>query len=441
MVRTLNLAYWTSSAAAVRICLVLLGVMLSPAAVAQQSLGIAAVVNDDMISLYDLNARLDAVIAFSGFPNTPETRGRAASQVLRNLIDERIKLQEAKRLKATATAAKISTEKATLERQNGMQPGQLDSFVKQRGIPQSTVDEQMEARALWNEIVAARYASRISISDAEVTEVIDKIKKNKGKPEDLVLEIFLPINQPDQVTDVTNLATRLHQQIQQGANFSAIAQNFSQSATAGVGGNLGWTLRGQLGADLNQIVQTLKPGQLSGPVRTKDGIYIVYLQATRLSPGLDGPPADPEKIKLFQLHLDLPSNPAGELAAQQMARVRALTGNLSGCADMAQLAKKIGSALSGELGTFELPKLSSQMQSLIKDLPVGRASAPLQIPGGIIDLMVCERIIPKVESLTPQQQRANIHNQLFNARLNLAAKRYLRDLRRAAFVDVRLGGR
>ena len=408
---------------------------------AQQSLGIAAVVNDEMISMYDLNSRLTAVIAFAGIPDTPETRRRIASQVLRSLIDERIKLQEANLLQISANPREISDEKTDLERQNGMKPGQLKEFIKQRGLQETTIDTQMEARSLWKRMVSTIFTRGITITDEEVTETFEKLKNNKGKPEDLVFEIFLPISQPDQEQDVTRLAERLIQQIRGGGNFSAIAQNFSQSSSAGNGGNLGWTLRGQHDAELNQIISALRPGQIAGPVRTTDGIYIVLLKATRKSRGLDGPPAGPEKVKLYQLHLALPPNPAAQLVDQRMQLIRTEARGLNGCVDMDALAKKIGSPLSGELGTFEISKISPQMQSLIKNIPTGQASAPQQIPEGVIVLMVCERIVPKTKKRTPEQQRQTIRQQLMGERLNLAAKRYIRDLRRASFIDVRLGNK
>jgi len=408
---------------------------------AQQSQRIAAVVNDEMISMFDLNSRLDAVIAFAGIPNTPESRQRISFQVLRSLIDERIKLQEAKLLQINSSPKRIADEKAALERQNGMKPGQLKAFIKRRELQEGTIDEQMESRALWKQMVSMIYSRGISITDDEVNETYEKLKANKGKPEDLVFEIFLPISRPEQEQEVTGLAQRLIQQIKEGGNFSAIAQNFSQSASAAEGGNLGWTLRGNNSVEINQIVQTLKPGQLAGPVRTQDGIYIVLLRATRPSRGLDGPPPGPEKVKLYQLHLALPANSAPELVSQRMQLAETETRGVSGCVNFDRLAKKIGSPLSGELGTFEISKISPKMQSLVKNVPTGQASPPQQVPEGVIVLMVCERTVPKVKKRTPEQQRQIIKNQLLTERLNLAAKRYIRDLRRASFIDVRLGNR
>ena len=406
---------------------------------AQQGLGIAAIVNDEMISMYDLNTRIDSVIAFAGFSNTPENRQRVAPQVLASLINERVKLQEAARMGFTASPGRIKKSKADLERQNRMKPGQLKEFIARNNLQESSIEEQIKANIVWSRMIGSRYSRDVKITDEEINEVIEKQEKNKGQPEDLVFEIFLPIKQKQNEADVIRLAERLVQQIRKGANFSAIAQNFSQSSSASSGGSLGWTLRKELRPDLKSIVATMQPGQLVGPVRTNEGILIVLLRDTRKSRGLDGPPAGPEKIKLFQLHLALPKAASQDTVNQLLNRARTETRNINGCESMGALAKKIGSPLSGLLGTFEISKISPKMQTLVKNIPAKQPSEPLLISDGVIVLMVCERNAPKAKVRTLEEKRDIVRNQLINQRLGLAAKRYLRDLKRAAFIDIRLG--
>src|SRR5438067_9829070 len=95
---------------------------------------IAAVVNDDLISFYDLAARARMVLISSNIPDTPENRQRIAPQVLRSLIDEKLQLQEAKRQNVTVTEEEVKKGIEQLEKQNNMRPGQLDEFMKARGI-------------------------------------------------------------------------------------------------------------------------------------------------------------------------------------------------------------------------------------------------------------------------------------------------------------------
>jgi peptidyl-prolyl cis-trans isomerase SurA len=73
-------------------------IVLLAGPVAAQETRIAAVVNDEIISLADLDERLRLALVSSSITDTPENRRRIASQVLRGLIDEKLQQQEAKRL-------------------------------------------------------------------------------------------------------------------------------------------------------------------------------------------------------------------------------------------------------------------------------------------------------------------------------------------------------
>ncbi len=87
---------------------------------------IAAVVNDEVITDYDVVSRMRMVMISSNIPDTPETRQRIAPQVLRSLIDEKLELEEAKREHITATDAEINAALEQIEKQNNMKPGSAE---------------------------------------------------------------------------------------------------------------------------------------------------------------------------------------------------------------------------------------------------------------------------------------------------------------------------
>jgi len=409
-----------------------------PKAYAQGALRIAAVVNDEMISVYDLKSRIALVAAFSGFENTAETQRRLAPQILQQLISERIRLQEAKELGVEAKDSEINNEKSALELQTKIKPGQLLKSLEANGIDTTTLLNQFKAKIVWSKMIRRKFSRNVQISDSEVDEAIDEIKRNKGKPEYLVSEILLPTESTEKSTESEQLAPRLVQQILDGANFAAIARNFSQSPSAQKGGNLGWNRVGQLGTELGSAIINLKPGQITNPVRTVDGIYILKLNKHRVSAGLDGPPLGPPIVSLLQFHLPIPS----QSSPQQILRIKldsqTLTNKIKGCNAFDEIAKASGSELSGELGTFRMDEISTQMQGLIKDLPVGKPSIASVISDSIIVLMVCNRQIPVAVKVDLIKIRRQIKNNLTTIQLSLAARRYQRDLRRAAFIEIRL---
>src|SRR6202007_1545763 len=95
---------------------------------------IAAVVNDEVISVADLQSRLRMVMLSSNFPDSEETRRRIAGQVLRRIVHEKLQMQEAKKQNVTATDEEIKKAISQIAKQNNMQPDQLDAVLKAHGI-------------------------------------------------------------------------------------------------------------------------------------------------------------------------------------------------------------------------------------------------------------------------------------------------------------------
>lgn len=104
------------------------------------------------------------------------------------------------------------------------------------------------------------------------------------------------------------------------------------------------------------------------------------------------------------------------------------------CQDMEKAGKELGSSLSGKLGTMTMSKLPQNIQNAITGLPVNKASAPIKTSGGIIVLMVCKRVKPKLPPKPKRSDRQKVHHSILNERLHAAARRFLRDLRNAALL-------
>src|SRR5256885_1455425 len=129
---------------------------------------IAAVVNDEVISAFDLVSRIRMVLISSNIADSPETRQRIAGQVLRSLIDEKLQLQEAKRQSVTATDDEINKALEQIEKQNNMKGGGLNEFMKARGIDRGALVDQLTASIVWAKLVRRQAVQTASISDEEI---------------------------------------------------------------------------------------------------------------------------------------------------------------------------------------------------------------------------------------------------------------------------------
>ena len=225
---------------------------------------IAAVVNDEVISVFDLVSRMRMVELSSNMPDTPETRQRIGGQVLRSLVDEKLQLQEAKRQNVVATDDEINTALAQIEKQNNMQPGQLNQFLKSRGIDRGSLINQLTASIVWAKLVRRMAAQNTEISDEEVDDAIKRLKEHASEPQSRDRRNLPGGRQPGAGRGSPRLAEKLIDQMKQGARFSAVAQQFSQSATAAVGGDMGWLRPDQLPPELASAVTPLQAGRTVG---------------------------------------------------------------------------------------------------------------------------------------------------------------------------------
>ena len=150
-------------------------------ALAQNSLRIAAIVNDEAISVYDLNSRVHLALLSSRLPNDAATRRRMQAQILRNLIDEKLKLQEAKKLKITVEKKEIDQAIAELEGRNKMQPGAMRKYLRRRGLDRSTLTSQIEANIAWMKMVSRNVRAQGKIGDDLIVKHLNEDEgRNSG---------------------------------------------------------------------------------------------------------------------------------------------------------------------------------------------------------------------------------------------------------------------
>jgi peptidyl-prolyl cis-trans isomerase SurA len=392
---------------------------------------IAAVVNHEVISVFDLLERMKLVIVSSDLKDTPETRQRLLPLVLRSLIDERLELQEADRLEISVSNDEIEKALGEIEKQNNVKKGEIKDFFAKAGVDSETVLSQVRAGIAWGKVIRRRIRPTIDIGDEEVNEAFARVLANKDKPQNLLAEIFLAVDSPDKEPEVRAVAERLARDIRDGANFPALARQFSESASALSGGDLSWVAEGQLGPELDAAIKPLRPPTLTDPVRTPGGFYILLLRDRQIPSKSE---AGGVTVELERLHIPLAANASKQQAAAALQSAKSLRERAKTCDEMQKLADETGSSLSGNLGAIHLNELPDDLQKTVKNLAVGKVSEPLRRPDGVTLLMVCNRH----EEKSPIPTRQDVSETLLRHRLELQADRYLRDLRSNATVDTRI---
>jgi len=249
---------------------------------ADQSFAIAAVVNEDAISVSDVEDRMRLIIASAGLQDTQEIRQRVMPQALNSLLEEQIQIQEADRNNLTVTQEEIEKGFAAIASQNQMTPNQFESILASQRIPKSTLERQIKAQVAWSKVLAEVLRPQINVTQTDIDARMDRLRENFGRSEYLVSEIFLPVDSSSEESSTRELAQRLIQEIKNNqAPFEVIAAQFSKAAGADQGGSLGWIQEGTLSEELDKTITNLDAGEVSAPVRSLSGYHILYLRQKR----------------------------------------------------------------------------------------------------------------------------------------------------------------
>lgn len=267
---------------------------------------IAMIVNDDAVSMSDVNDRMKLIMVSSGLPNTQEIRAKVMPQVINSLVDEQLKLQEAARLGIEITQEEIDQGFLAIAAQNDQPPERFKTLLGQSGINVSTMERQIMSQVAWSQVIQSQMRPKVIISDKDIDDAIKRLVANEGTQEYLVAEIFLPVDDPKSENDTRQLAGRLVQEVKGGkAPFFKVAQQFSKAAGATQGGDLGWVQKGQLPEELDVVLQSMKKEQISQPVRSPGGYHILYLRDFRLISSKELPPREQIMSNLGIRRLDL----------------------------------------------------------------------------------------------------------------------------------------
>ncbi|MFN7114065.1 MAG: peptidylprolyl isomerase [Alphaproteobacteria bacterium] len=251
-------------------------------------IGIATVVNDDVITFSDIEDRM-RLYMLGAPPNLPEeAKQRVLQQALYRLVDERLQMQEAKALNIVVNPKDVEMGFATIAAQNKMEPPQFREQLMRAGVNLTTIEEQIAAEIAWNQVVRRKLRPQITISESEIDTEVDRLQRGSGRTEYRLAEIFLSFDGPATEKNARELGEKLVAEIRKGRPFSQAAREFSEAPGAATGGDIGWIEEGVLDSALGSVVATLQPGQLSDPIRTDKGYHLLFLRETRQK-GLPAP--------------------------------------------------------------------------------------------------------------------------------------------------------
>ena len=388
-----------------------------------------AIVNGEVITQTDIDQRLALLAIANNAPIPANEIERLRQQVLSNLIDETLQIQAAQAEEIEITDADINKTVERVAANVKQTPDQMADYLKTRGSSIRSIRRQIQGEIAWRRLQSKKIESGVSVGDEEVKAVIDKLTASKGAEEFRVGEIFISANSTNEAQAMQN-AEKVFSALQQGGSFVGYARQFSEASTAAVGGDLGWVRPEQLPDQLATAIRQMKPGMISQPIRVSGGYSIIAVQDVRKILT-----ADPRNatLTLKQISIAFPKGMTREQAEPTVSRFATAAQNIGGCGG----AERIASEFNGEVvqsDDVKMRDLPPALQEMMLQMQVGQATRPFgSIEEGVRTLVLCGRdeVDPSVPSFD------QVYAQLNEERINLRARRYLRDLRRDAVIDYR----
>lgn len=393
---------------------------------------VAAIVNDEIISTYDLAQRMRLLIITSGIQPNQENLPQFQRQALISLIDEHLQLHELRRVEKQqkisiiATDEEVREELAGMARENNMNADQFLGALKSQGIGPETLYQQVRAQMSWQRWIQGRYGSRLRVGEDQIKATESRLAAVASKPQYQISEVLIDANRAGGMQQALQGAQQLVSQMQQGAPFPAVARQFSAAPTAASGGDAGWVSPGEMPPEVDAVLDGLRPGQLSAPIQVKDGVYIIYLRNKRAGAGAT-------MVNLKQAAVALPADASAADVEAARAKLMAVRAAAKGCSDLERVAAKSPGVMAGDLGDAEIADLAPEFQQAAQTLNEGQISEPIRTKVGLHLVAVCG----KRASGGSEMSRDQIENRLVGQQLSLVSRRYMRDLRNSATIETR----
>ena len=391
--------------------------------------GIVATVNDKIITGFDLRQRMLMLIASSQIQPTEENLPAIQQAALNALIEERLKDQELAKFASqlAVTDQDVNEEIADMARQAGATPEAYLQFLEQGGIRAATFRENLRTEIGWSRLTGGRFGSRARPSSLQVDQELRRLNEVAAQPQYLIGEIYIDAARVGGQQAALNGARQLVQQIIQGAPFQAVAQQFSSapSAAARVPGDAGWVVKSAVQPALQTIFDQLQPGQLSNPVAVDGGVYIIYMRDKR-----DG--ASTSLVSLKQVMVELAETASEADVAAATAKLEGLRQGLT-CDNIISQSRATQGVIGADLGESDVQNLAPQFQQFARTGEVGAISSPIRTPLGLHLVAVCGRRAGGPD--VPNRQQ--VENRLRAQNLQVLDRRYLRDLRNDALIEIK----
>ena len=396
---------------------------------------IIAVVNDEVITLNELKARITAVerqLRQQGTQMPP--RDVLEKHVLERLIVDRVQIQFARETGLRIDDAQLDQTLARIAEGNRMDLAQFRASLEQDGIPWAKFREDIRNEIIVSRIREREVDSKIVVSEGEIDNFLESAGA-AGSEEYNLGHILLRVPEqakPEQLVRLKARAEDIISQLRGGADFAQLAASYSDAPDGLSGGMMGWRPLERLPSLFAEVVPKLKPGEVSDAVRSPAGYHILKL-IDRRGGAIKAQPVEQTHAR----HILIKTS---ELVSESEAKRRlvGLKERITHGAEFAELARlhsnDLSAAKGGDLGWLSPGDTVPEFERAMNSLKPGEVGEPVKSPFGWHLIQVIERRMDTSKERVRQSARLALRER----KADEAYQDWLRQMRDRAYVEYRL---
>ena len=421
----------------ISLCLILCG-LASTSAIAKVALldRVAAIVNDDVVMLSELNERTESIyrnIQESG--TQPPAQEIVKTQVLERLITERLQLNIGLKAGVRIPDHEIDQAITRLAASNNLSPQDFLANFQASGESIDALRQQIANEMIMSQVQQGSVMRGIRISDQEINNYLNSEEGKLMTSPDIELgQILISVSSASKANEINEAQEKLDsiiEQINQGADFKQLAITHSDDQSALDGGDLGWRKQAQLPSLFTAAIDDLESGDISKPVRSGAGFHLLKLYNRR---------GGEEQLieQHFSRHILLKPNQIRD-KKETIALLDDIRSKVQAGGDFFALAKQHsedpGSALKGgELGWSSPGMFVPKFEATMDSITLNEVSAPFESQFGWHILQVTER---RMQDFSDDILRNRADNLLRQRKYSEELQVWLQRIRDEAYVEIK----
>ncbi|MDM7919984.1 MAG: peptidylprolyl isomerase [Methanosarcina sp.] len=243
-----------------------------------------AFVNDDVITLYELNSKIEELTGKTASElkaSKEQDFFKIREDILDIIIEERIMKAKIKELEIETTTEEIDEYVEYVKEENKITQEELIEQLKHEGISLEKYREKIKEDLERRELIGSKIREKIIINDEQIAAYYEANKKNYERPGSAhIASIFLvpaSLDSGSELDDLGKKGEAIRERISKGEKFEDLAKEFSNGPGANDGGDLGNIPLTDVDKKILDVINSLKDGEVSRPINMGNRIQIIKL--------------------------------------------------------------------------------------------------------------------------------------------------------------------